>query len=105
MSRMRFGVYAELEQQADRLIAQSLQGVTRHSAKADILTPWKTADRRRREILVPTGIPDPAKRQGMYHRAANTAMPHLNSRPGGVLRDTGLHAFMDEHRREGTGRG
>ena len=103
MSRMRFGVHPTLEAEADRLIRQSLVGVNSHQAKSDILTPWKLQDRRRREVLVSTGTPDPAVRIGMFHRRLNTQHPHLNSR-GGVypaMRDTGLRAFMEEHRADG----
>lgn len=102
--RMRFGVHAALEDEANRLLRQSLVGVTSHSAKSDILTPWKEADRRRREILVSTGVPDPSIRSGMYHRALNRTLPHLNSKVGGAPRDTGLMAFVTEHVREGQGR-
>ena len=55
MARMRYGVYHELEDQADELIRQSLVGVTKHSEKSDLLTPWKMADRHRREVMVSSG--------------------------------------------------
>lgn len=83
MGQMRFGVHAPLEEEADRFINQSIKaGGHAHSAKADILTPAKEQHRRRHEIFVASGTPDPSVRSGMYHRAANRAMPHLNSRGG-----------------------
>jgi hypothetical protein len=81
---MKYGVHQQLEAEANRLLAQQLAGVTRHADKADILTPWKHADRLRREVFVPSGTPDPAARRGMFHRRINTAKSHLNSRDGRV---------------------
>lgn len=82
MGRLRFGVYHPLEDEADRLIKESLEGVTKHSEKSDILTPWKEASRRKREIYVSSGVPDKAFRSGMFHRSANPTRPDLNSRDG-----------------------
>lgn len=83
---LRRGVHRPLEDAADALIKQSLAGVTKHSEKADILTPWKEQERKRREVLVPSGTPDPSNRQGIFHRAINTTAPHLNSREGTATR-------------------
>lgn len=82
MPPIRRGIHLPLEEEANRLIRESLQGVTKHSAKSDILTPWKEADRHRREVYVASGTPEPAVRRGMFHRALNTANPELNSRDG-----------------------
>lgn len=82
MARMRFGVHKTLEQEANDLLAQSMQGITSHAAKSDILTPWKEQERRRREVYVASGSPDPAIRRGMFRRASNMKSPHLNSRDG-----------------------
>lgn len=82
MSRQRFGVHKALEEEADRLIKIDMSGSRKLSDKADILTPAKEDLRRRREIFVPSGTPDPALRQGMYHRALNRANADLNSRDG-----------------------
>lgn len=79
---LRSGVHAPLEAIADQLIKESLAGVTRHSDKADILTPWKEQERRRREVYVPSGTPDSANREGIFHRAKNPTSTHLNSRDG-----------------------
>ncbi len=79
---LRSGVHTPLEEIADALIKESLQGVTRHSDKADILTPWKEQERRRREIYVPSGTPDSANREGIFHRSTNPTSAHLNSRDG-----------------------
>ena len=82
MSKVHFGVHAALEAAANELIFGSLKGVTSQKEKSDILTPWKEYDRRSREVLSSTGTVDPNVRRGMYHRAANVAAPHLNSREG-----------------------
>lgn len=100
--RMRYGTHALLEAEADRLLKASMAGITKHSSKADILTPWKEADRKRREIYVPSGTPDPAHRQGMFHRALNRDRPHLNGRDGFRMpasRDISgsLKTFVDEN--------
>lgn len=82
MARMRFGVHKALEEEANAIIADSLKGVTSHAAKSDILTPWKEQERRRREVYVKGGSPDPAIRKGMFKKAANRTHPQLNSREG-----------------------
>ncbi len=79
---MRHGIHVHLEEQANRIIRESLVGVTRHSEKSDILTPWKEQERRRREVFNTAGVADAAVRQGIFHRASNPARPELNSRDG-----------------------
>jgi hypothetical protein len=80
--RLRHGVCHQLEEEADRLIADSLKGVTSRDAKSDILTPWKLEDRLNREVMTSTGVADPAVRRGMFHRRWNSKHSHLNSRDG-----------------------
>lgn len=106
---MRYGTHRQLEEEADRLLRESLRGVTSHLAKRDILTPWKEQERRRREVFVSSGVPDPAIRKGMFGRVANTRQTHLNARDGiaqvqaqvrespssATLADGGLAAFLD----------
>lgn len=82
MARMRFGRHTALEDEADRILRESMAGITTQSGKSDILTPWKEQDRRSREIYVASGTPDASLRVGMYHRALNPNRPHLNSRDG-----------------------
>jgi hypothetical protein len=82
MSDVRYGVHPHLEAAANELIYESLRGVTSQAAKGDILTPWKEADRRSKEIMSSSGVVDPAIRRGIYGRAANTVQSHLNSREG-----------------------
>lgn len=81
MSLPRHGVHPLLEAEADRLIKESLAGVTSQSEKSDILTPWKEKDRRQREVYVPSGVPEETRR-GMYSRSWNSTSPHLNSVDG-----------------------
>ena len=101
MGTMRYGVHRPLEDEGTRLIRESLVGVTKHSEKADILTPWKEAERRRREIMVKEGAPDPATRKGVFHRVANPQRPELNSRDGIARARTrgsqALATFVAEH--------
>lgn len=96
---IRRGVHAALEEAADRLIKESLAGVTRHSDKSDILTPWKLQERQRREVMVPSGTPDSALRQGIFNRVLNPTSPHLNSRTGTAGRGHrgGTAAVIPEH--------
>lgn len=82
MSRMHYGRWEAVEDQADELIRASLEGVTRYSEKSDVLTAWKLDMRVRREVLTSSGFPEKHIRQGMYHRVANMAQPHLNSMDG-----------------------
>lgn len=112
MPPLRRGIHKPLEDEANRILRESLKGVTRHSEKADILTPWKDLDRHRREVYVPSGTPDPSQRQGIFHRRINTARPDLNSREGisrggrrlGIggslaqhVQDNGLGLFDPQH--------
>jgi len=96
--------YEALEAKADALIHRSLEGVTKYSEKADILTPWKEWDRKRHEVLTPSGQVSPTNRQGTYGRAANYEHPHLNSREGlaGLLthKPDLLHAWKIEQGRD-----
>lgn len=98
MARQRYGVHLPLEEEATRLIRESLRGVTSHEAKADILTAWKETDRRRREVYTASGSPDGAVRRGMFHRGLNASRPELNSRGGHAQpRSDSLAAFTQEH--------
>lgn len=81
MARLRYGVAKALEDEANAILADSLRSA-RAPEKSDVLTPWKEQQRRRREIFVASGTPDPALRQGMFHRRTNPSRPHLNSRDG-----------------------
>lgn len=91
------GIHGPLEDEANRLIFESLKGVTSQSAKSDILTPWKQQDRWAREVMSSSGTVDPAVRRGMYHRVQNKKSPHLNSRDG-VMRGhrIGEHKMRDD---------
>lgn len=82
MTGVHHGVHRQLEDEANRIIRESLVGVTRHRDKADILTPWKEQSRLSREVYVADGVPDSSTRLGMFHRAANPSRPELNSRDG-----------------------
>lgn len=79
---LRSGVHRPLEEAANEFLRGHLAGITKHSDKSDILTPWKEADRRRHEVYVSTGVPDATLRRGTFHRVSNIAAPHLNSVEG-----------------------
>lgn len=100
MGRQHFGVHRSLEDEADRLIKESLRGVTSHKAKSDILTPWKEAERHRREVYTTAGVPDESVRKGMFGRVANRTRPDLNSRDGLARANrfsSSLAAFVEEN--------
>jgi hypothetical protein len=81
--RVKFGMHEQLEAEADRLLAESLEGVTSREAKSDILTPWKAKHRKTHEILTRTGAPvDPSVRRGQFTRAYNPRQTWLNSYDG-----------------------
>lgn len=82
MGRVRYGLHRFLEEEANRLLADSMRGSTSWADKSDILTPSKEARRRRREVLVSSGTPDPSLRRGAFNRSANPLRPDLNSREG-----------------------
>lgn len=76
---VRTGLHKPLEDAANEILRQHLAGITRHQDKADILTPWKEQDRRKREVYVNSGTPDGSIRRGIFTRDANTQHGHLNS--------------------------
>jgi hypothetical protein len=79
MARLRRGVHPQLEEEANEILKR---GVTERDDRSLILTPSKENLRRRREVLVASGTPDPSIRKGMYHREMNPRQTHLNSRDG-----------------------
>lgn len=84
--RLHRGVHPELEAEADAILRKALSGITRPEDKSDVLTPWKEADRRSREVYVAEGTPDPANRSGVFHRSLNTKHSHLNSATTGSMK-------------------
>lgn len=79
---LRHGVHKEMEAAADEMLRLSMSGITKHSDKSDVLTPWKEHARRSREVYVKDGTPDATLRRGNFNRAWNSAAPHLNSVEG-----------------------
>lgn len=76
---LRHGVHKEMEEAANEILRQHLSGITKHSDKADVLTPWKEQARRSREVYTSTGVPDGSVRRGIFTRSINPSQPHLNS--------------------------
>lgn len=98
----RSGIHLPLERVANEMLRQSLAGVTKHSEKSDILTPWKEVDRLRREIYSSDGMPDGAIRRGNFHRAYNPQKPELNSREGHApARSRGMNALHEHILKDG----
>lgn len=97
----KHGIHPELEAEADRLIRDSLRGVTARSEKSDILTPWKEQDRKSREVYNATGFAEATTRQGMFHRSWNPARPELNSVDGSVSRMRRIPRITDQDRPSG----
>lgn len=97
---LRTGVHKALEDAANELLRQSLSGVTRHSDKSDILTPWKEQARRGREVYTTDGVPDGSIRRGTFNRALNPSASHLNSveamRPPKMDKAHGVNAWDSE---------
>jgi len=96
---MRTGVHLVLEEEANRIIRESLRGVTSHEAKRDILTPWKQQDRWRREVYTESGAPDGRLMRGIFNRRSNPTHSYLNSRDGALRgRPDGLsrHVGQDD---------
>jgi len=96
--RMHYGVHVGLEEAADELLRQQVASLPR-SQKMDLLTPWKERDRLSREVYNSEGVPDPALRRGMFHRAWNPKQTHLNSRDAHGYQpkiDT-LNLYVSEH--------
>lgn len=95
---LRHGIAPHLEAEADRLIKESLAGVTRYRDKDDILTPWKEQMRHSREVFNVTGVAEPQLRRGMYDRAYNPDKPDLNSIDGAAApRRRGFSDSLSEH--------
>lgn len=86
MAKMRHGVHKPLEAMANDLLRETFRGETSHSVVNDVLSPWKLAARRRREVYVASGRPDPSFRKGLYRREANRVKLHLNSRDGADMK-------------------
>jgi hypothetical protein len=97
MGFIRHGVHKPLEDAANEIIRKSLEGVTKYSEKADILTPWKEQDRRNREVYTEAGAPDASMRKGMFHRVHNPDRPDLNSRDGIAKSNRGKSASLQAH--------
>lgn len=79
--RLRNGTCRLLEDEADRILKESVAGQTSR-ADRDFLTPGMMEARQRREVMVASGAPDAALRAGIFSRAWNSQMPHLNSTAG-----------------------
>lgn len=79
------GTDPALEMMADEMLAEYRRdyvrryGVNTMESKQYILSPDQLEMRQSREVYNVNGVPDPAIRQGIYHRAYN---PLMGKRPG-----------------------
>jgi hypothetical protein len=81
--RVHSGIHRESEDEADRLIYDSIRHITNRELKADVLTPWKERHRQQHEVYTSHGGPvDPSTRIGIFGRAYNSRQTHLNSYDG-----------------------
>ena len=76
--RVRNGVDWEKEAAADWILARGRDGVTKHSAKKDYLSPSQLERRKEKEVLLPSGTPDRDLRPGIFKRAYN---PTIGKKP------------------------
>lgn len=97
---LRTGLHKPLEDVANELLRQQLSGVTKHSEKSDILTPWKTQARYSREVYSTGGVVDGSLRRGSFNRVLNPTHAHLNSveamMPPKLDKDSGPNAWDSE---------
>ena len=77
---LRSGVDYKLEEEADKMLADSRRGVTSMSAKTDYLSKEQLALRQSKEVLNRQGVPDASFMSGMYRRVFN---PLYGQRPKG----------------------
>ncbi|MFF7198228.1 hypothetical protein ACFZAM_31530 [Streptomyces sp. NPDC008079] len=89
-ARIRYGVAADLEAEADRILRDSFLEHPDPVAKALILTPWMQITRARREVYTSDGAPDSAVRRGLFHRVLNPVHRHLNGVEGVAARPSRL---------------
>lgn len=69
MGIIKYGVDHELEEQADKLLAESRRGITKHSQMKDFLSPSQLERREAREIGNRNGFPESYLFHGMAKRA------------------------------------
>lgn len=77
---LRSGVDWNLEEDADRWLAESRRGVTSMSAKTDYLSKEQLALRQSKEVMNHHGVSDASLFSGMYRRVYN---PMSGQRPKG----------------------
>lgn len=82
--RLKSGVDFALEEEADRLLAESRKGVTALSEKRDYLTKDQLQLRAQREITNRTGVCDESIIRGSFRKAYN---PQFGQRPHGKASD------------------
>lgn len=76
------GTNLDLEEQADRLLADGRAGVTKLSEKKDYLSPGQLDRRRWREVYNRNGFPEPHLYSGLFNRAYNPVLAE-RKRSGG----------------------
>jgi AraC-like DNA-binding protein len=79
--RLRSGKDDSIEDEANRLLAHSREGITALSEKRDFLSPDQLALRSAREVGNRNGFSDESLMSGMFRRAYN---PLFGQRPGKI---------------------
>jgi hypothetical protein len=82
--RLLSGKDESIEDEANRLLARSREGITALKDKRDFLSPDQLALRNAREVGNRNGFADETLVSGMFRRAYN---PCLGQRPGSVRND------------------
>ena len=67
--RAKNGIDWNLEDQANRILADGRRGTTKHSEMTDYLSPSQLARRMNREVYPASGIPDPHLVSGLFKRS------------------------------------
>lgn len=69
MGRLRRGIDWQLEDEANRILAEGRRGITKHSMKKDYLSPSQLSRRKNREVMPTQGFPEKHIVSGMAKRA------------------------------------
>lgn len=82
LKKLFCGINHQLEEEANRWLAEARKGVTNHSDKQDYLSEEQLAMRLGREVYNENGVPDKSIISGLYRRAYN---PNMGKRPSKLV--------------------
>lgn len=78
LGKLYSGINPPLEEEANRILAESRKGITNHSEKNDYLSDEQLLMRYTREVYNQNGFPDKSIVAGYYRRSYN---PNMGKRP------------------------